>query len=229
MLVDGFSAPVVGTNCWVIAANQGSECLVVDPGIGALGTPQPDVDEQLNQIVQRHRLRPIALLATHGHLDHTFSIRPIAEKRGLPAYIHADDRALLAHPERAFGDTFGQMFAGMNFVEPSDVRELHDGDRLELAGVALRIDHAPGHTPGSILISIESEQILLSGDVLFAGSIGRTDLPGGSLAQMAESLRQKVLTLPDDYQVLPGHGPQTTIGRERVSNPYLIAASEGSL
>lgn len=224
MLVAGFSAPVVGTNCWVIAPSEGSECLVVDPGIS-----DPDVDAQLGQVLERHRLRPVAVLATHGHLDHTFSIRPICEKRGLPAYIHSADRELLANPEKAMGDAFRQMFAGFNFVEPDDVYELTDGQRLEIAGVRFAIDHAPGHTPGSILIRVDDEQVIFSGDVLFAGSIGRTDLPGGSLDQMAESLRKKVLPLSDDYQVYPGHGPATTIGQERQSNSYLVAAQEGRL
>lgn len=224
MLVAGFPAPVVGTNCWVIAPGAGHECLVIDPGIGA-----PDVDSLLGDLLAEHRLRPVALLATHGHLDHTFSIRPIAEKRGLPAYIHSADRDLLAHPERAMGESFRTMFAGMQFVEPDEVRELNDGDQVEIAGMNFTIDHAPGHTPGSILIRLAGEQIVFSGDVLFAGSIGRTDLPGGSMSQMAESLRAKVLTLPDDYLVYPGHGPSTTIGEERSSNAYLSAAKEGRL
>lgn len=224
MLVDGFPAPVVGTNCWVVAPASGQECLIIDPGIG-----DPDLDSMLGEVLERHRLRPIAVLATHGHLDHTFSIRPIAEKRGLPAYVHSADRDLLANPERAMGPAFAQMFAGMTFVEPSDVRELTDGQRVEIGGMTFTIDHAPGHTPGSILIRMEEQRLLFSGDVLFAGSIGRTDLPRGSMPQMAESLRTKVLPLSDDYLVYPGHGPTTTIGDERGSNGYLQAAQEGRL
>lgn len=224
MLVAGFPAPVVGTNCWILAAEGEQECLVIDPGIG-----DPDVHGLLTDVLERHHLRPVALLATHGHLDHTFSIRPIAEKRGIPAYIHAADRNLLAHPERAMGESFRSMFAGMEFIEPDEVRELIDGQSVEIAGIKLTIDHAPGHTPGSILIREEDSGVLFSGDVLFAGSIGRTDLPGGSMSQMAESLRTKVLTLADDYLVYPGHGPTTTIRQERESNAYLSAAREGRL
>lgn len=222
MLIVGFAAPVIGTNCWVLAPGEGEECLIIDPGIG-----QPDVDSLVNDLLERHRLRPVAILATHGHLDHTFSIRPIAERRGLPAYIHSADRELLAHPERAMGQVLNQMFAGMEFVEPDDVRELRDGEVITIAGMELKFDHAPGHTPGSILI--RTDQTVFSGDVLFEGSIGRTDLPGGSLTQMAESLRNKVLPLPDDYQVYPGHGSPTTMAKERATNEYLMAAREGRL
>lgn len=229
MLVAGFPAPIIGTNCWIVAPSGGDECLVIDPGIGLThaGTAGGDVDTLLTDLVAKHGVRPVAVLATHGHLDHTFSIRPISEKRGLPAYIHSADRELLGNPERAFGPTMGQMFAGMKFIEPSEVRELGDGDLIEIAGMQLQIDHAPGHTPGSILI--RTEDLCFTGDVLFAGSIGRTDLPGGSITQMAESLRTKILPLDDDYRVFPGHGDPTTIGYERGNNEYLVAAREGRL
>jgi hydroxyacylglutathione hydrolase len=224
MLIDGFPAAAFETNCWVLAAQGSDECLVVDPGID-----EPDVRQTLNELLARRGLAPVAVLATHGHLDHTFSIRPVCHERGIPAYIHSDDRAALVDPARLSGPALSAMFSGREFLEPDDVRLVSDGDELSIAGLTITVDHAPGHTPGSVLFRVESEGVLISGDVLFAGSIGRTDLPGGSLVQMAESLRGKVAVLHDDYRVLPGHGPTTQIGLERMNNPYLIAAMEGRL
>lgn len=210
-----------GTNCWVIAPAAGEECFVVDPGIGS-----PDVIRRLDEVLTRHRLKPVAVIATHGHLDHTFSIGPVCGAKGIPAYIHSADRELLAHPERAFSDgsPLGEIFADLSFSEPDEVHELADGTRLSIAGLDLVIDHAPGHTFGSILIRLPgTEPTVLTGDVLFAGAIGRTDLPTGSDSAMKTSLRTKILTLADNYLVLPGHGERTTIGVERASNPYLVS------
>lgn len=221
MIIDGFPAEMFGTNCWVIAPAAGEECFVVDPGIG-----NPDVIRHLDEVLLRHRLKPVAVIATHGHLDHTFSIAPVCEAKGIPAYVHSADRELLAHPERAFSDSgpLGELFSGLRFSEPDEVHELVDGSRLSLAGLDLVIDHAPGHTFGSILIRLPgSAPTVLTGDVLFAGSIGRTDLPTGSAEAMRTSLRTKILTLADEYLVLPGHGQRTTIGAERASNPYLAS------
>lgn len=211
-----------GTNCWVIAPAAGEECFVVDPGIG-----NPNVIRYLDEVLTRRHLKPVAVIATHGHLDHTFSIGPVCGAKGIPAYVHSADRELLAHPERAFseGGPLGELFSGLTFTEPDEVHELADGSQISLAGLDLVIDHAPGHTFGSILIRLPgTEPTLLSGDVLFAGSIGRTDLPTGSASAMRTSLRTKILTLTDDYLVLPGHGGRTTIGAERQANPYLAPA-----
>jgi len=216
VLIEGFPAPGFGTNCYVVAPAAGEQCLIIDPGIGAL--------EQLDEILSRHYLRPAAVLLTHGHLDHTFSVAPICGTQGIIAYIHPDDRELLAHPERALSAEMAALFGGrLEITEPEDVAPLTDGMSLAIAGIELTIDHAPGHTSGSVLLRgvREGQPLCFSGDVLFAGSIGRTDLPGGNGAAMLASLRDKVLPLADETVVLPGHGPSTTIGRERASNPYL--------
>jgi hydroxyacylglutathione hydrolase len=216
VLVEGFPAPGFGTNCYVVATGPGEECLVIDPGIGAL--------DQLEAVLARHRLRPAAVLLTHGHLDHTFSVAPLCGTHGIPAYIHPDDDELLAHPERALSMDLTELFGGrLEFAEPEEVEPLTDGATLSLAGVELTVDHAPGHTGGSVLLrgARDGRPLCFSGDVLFAGSIGRTDLPGGDSRAMQASLRDKILPLADETLVLPGHGPSTTIGRERVSNPYL--------
>ncbi len=223
MLVDSFAAPAFATNCWVIASAPGHECVIIDPGM-------PDVSWQVQEILDRHRLKPVAILVTHGHLDHTFSVRPLCEGYGIPAYIHSEDRALLEHPERALSAEFAATLGESNFVEPSDVRELRNGDLLEIAGMNFSAIHAPGHTRGSVVFSFPSqsdESVLVSGDVLFAGSIGRTDLPSGSPKDMENTLRKKLWPLADDMRVLPGHGPETTIGRERVVNPYFKNAGRG--
>ncbi len=215
MLIDSFAAPLFATNCWVIAPKAGSECVVIDPGM-------PDVSHTLADLLKKHSLKPVAVIATHGHLDHTFSIQPIADGFEIPAYIHSQDRDALAHPERIHGREFIATYCASDFVEPRDVRELRNGEVVELVGMKFKAIHAPGHTAGSLMFEVDNE-ILISGDVLFAGSIGRTDLPSGSAQEMEQTLRKKVLTLPDHLRVLPGHGEETVVGIEKKSNPYLTS------
>jgi hydroxyacylglutathione hydrolase len=176
------------------------------------------------------------VLLTHGHLDHVYSVTPVCGGE-TAAYIHAEDRyrlrdplatvqpALLAMVEQEFGRR-------ASWREPENVVQVTDRETLELAGLSVEVVHAPGHTEGSVLFRVPSvpdgvsaqvsvSSTVVSGDVLFAGSVGRTDLPGGDQAAMQRSLRDVVLPLPDDTLVLPGHGPATTVERERASNPYL--------
>lgn len=186
---------------------------MVDPGM-------PNVSEQLDEKLKEFNLKPVAILVTHGHLDHTFSVQPICDGYEIPAMIHADDRELLLHPERAHGAEFMSQLSGINWIEPKRIVELQDNQIFDLVGLQFKAIHAPGHTKGSVMFEVNGE-VLISGDVLFAGSIGRTDLPGGSWSAMQNSLREKVLPLPDVMQVLPGHGPETSIGRERKYNQFL--------
>jgi hydroxyacylglutathione hydrolase len=221
VLVTAFPAEAFDTNCYVVAAGRGEQCLIIDPGVGVL--------DQLDEVLAQHRLFPAAVLLTHGHFDHTFSVAPVCGARGITAYVHPADREMLANPAMGLGVGVNELFGGrFTYTEPDDVAELTDGATMTLAGLEIRVDHAPGHTGGSVLFRLpgaqsewDADQICLSGDVLFAGSIGRTDLPGGSTETMLTSLRDKILPLADDTVVLPGHGPSTTIGRERASNPYL--------
>jgi len=219
VLITGFPAAAFGTNCYVVADGPGEECVVVDPGIEVL--------DQLDALLDEHRLRPVAVLLTHGHLDHTYSVTPVCGARDIPAYIHPDDGPMLADPLGWLGPETKAMFQGrLSWTEPSDVKPLADGEVLEIAGLQITVDHAPGHSQGSVTFRLpfgeeEVPEVMLSGDLLFAGSIGRTDLPGGDTATMLDSLARKVLPLRDEVVVLPGHGPQTTIGRERATNPYL--------
>jgi len=213
MLIRSYVAPMFATNCWIIAAGKGSECLIVDPGM-------TDISAEVEMIVAEEGLKPVAALLTHGHLDHTFSIKPLADGYEIPAYIHSEDRRFIADPAGLHGAQFIDQLSGLNFEEPSKVENLKDGSVLEFLGMTIRAIHAPGHTRGSLMYLI-NEEILLSGDVLFAGSIGRTDLPTGSASDMRNTLKKKVLTLDDEIRVLPGHYGETTIKYERKTNPYL--------
>jgi hydroxyacylglutathione hydrolase len=217
VLVTGFPAGAFAANCYLVASAPGEECVIIDPGQDA----QPGIDE----LIDRYRLKPIAAVLTHGHVDHMWSVAPVCGAKGIPAYIHPSDRELLADPGKGLDLMVKQQFlGGMTFSEPDDVRELGDGDVISLAGIELRVHHTPGHTGGSVTFRGEQTgdgpEVLFTGDLLFAGSIGRTDLPGGDHATILGSLAT-VITLPDETIVLPGHGPQTTIGDERASNPFL--------
>lgn len=217
MLIAGFPAGSFAANCYLLADGPGEECLIIDPG--------QDAEGGIDEIVERYKLRPAAVLLTHGHIDHIWSVAPVCGAKNIPAYIHPDDRALLTDPGRGLSLGAGQqLFGGLEFTEPDDVLELSDGLTLELAGVKLTVDHAPGHTPGSVTFHLpeaDEADTLFTGDLLFAGSIGRTDLPGGDYETILKSLAQVCLPLPDETVVLAGHGPSTTIGAERASNPFL--------
>jgi hydroxyacylglutathione hydrolase len=220
VLIAGFPAGPWGTNCYVAATGPGSECVVIDPG--------KDAAAGVDEVVRQHRLKPVAVLVTHGHVDHMWCVAPVAGAYDATAWIHPDDRHLLADPMAGMSPETSAMLLGGNYewAEPDDVRELTDLQELELAGLRFVVDHAPGHTEGSVTFrspydAEDISEVMFSGDLLFAGSIGRTDLPGGDHPTMLRSLAQKVLPLRDDVVVLPGHGEQTSIGRERATNPFL--------
>ncbi|MBA2530710.1 MAG: MBL fold metallo-hydrolase [Nocardioidaceae bacterium] len=221
MLIAGFPAGPWATNCYVAATGPGTECVIIDPGKDAM--------TGVSDVVREHRLKPVSVLLTHGHIDHVWCVVPLTGSFESPAYLHPDDRHLLTDPMSGISPESAGMLrgAGYSFAEPDDVRELRDGMVLELAGLTLSVDHAPGHTAGSVTFRSPLDgdrdvpEVLFSGDVLFAGSIGRTDLPGGDHPTMLRTLAAKVLPLDDRIVVLPGHGPRTTIGAERRSNPFL--------
>ncbi len=220
MLIDRVVAPYFETNCWILAASESEECIIVDPGMA-----KPNLVDQIVSKVKEHNLKPVAVLVTHGHLDHTFSVLPLTKSIPMRTFITGNDRFLLSNPLGALdsggvSEQFLNAFGSENFYEPSDVVEVEDFSTFELAGLELTSIFAPGHTKGSVIFTVD-DQHLISGDVLFAGSIGRTDLPTGSALDMRKTLRERILTLPDGLNVLPGHGGQTTIGIERVRNPYL--------
>jgi glyoxylase-like metal-dependent hydrolase (beta-lactamase superfamily II) len=220
VLIAGFPAGPWGTNCYVVATGPGSECVVVDPG--------KDAAAGVAEVVREHHLKPVSVLVTHGHIDHMWCVAPVAGSYDATAYIHPADRHLLSDPMSGLSpETAGMLLGGKyEFAEPDQVEELTDLQRLELAGIEFVVDHTPGHTPGSVTFRTPyadgPSEVLFSGDLLFAGSIGRTDLPGGDHPTMLRSLTDKVLPLADDIAVLPGHGEQTSIGRERATNPFLL-------
>ncbi|MGA8245381.1 MAG: MBL fold metallo-hydrolase [Nocardioides sp.] len=228
MLIAGFPAGPWAANCYVVATGPGAECVVVDPG--------KDAAAGVAEIVREHRLKPVSILLTHGHIDHVWCVAPVAGTYDATAWIHPADRHLLTDPMAGISRDAAALLLGgdLTFAEPDDVAELDDGQSLELAGLTFAVDHTPGHTQGSVTFRTpyasagagqthgDVSEVMFAGDLLFAGSIGRTDLPGGDHATMLETLRHKVLTLPDDVVVLPGHGEQTSIGRERATNPFLL-------
>ncbi|KGN38616.1 MBL fold metallo-hydrolase [Knoellia subterranea] len=228
MLTIAFPAAAFGTNCYVLAQGEGEECVVVDPGIG--------IEETLREVLTQHRLKPSAVLLTHGHIDHVYSVTPVCGG-DTAAYIHSDDRYRLTDPLGSaspgiVGMLEQQFGSKATWREPETVVEITDRQALTVAGLDLEVLHAPGHTEGSAMFGIgllpegvrapeELDRTMITGDVLFAGSIGRTDLPGGSHDAMQRSLRDVVLPRPDSTLVLPGHGPATTMRHERTTNPYL--------
>lgn len=224
MLIAGFPAGPWGTNCFVAATGPGSECVVVDPG--------KDAADGVADVVREHRLKPVAVLVTHGHIDHMWCVAPVAGTYDATAWIHPADRHLLTDPMAGMSRETTQMLLGGSYewAEPDDVQELSDAQSLEIAGMRFIVDHTPGHTRGSVTFrmpyddadSADISEVMFSGDLLFKGSIGRTDLPGGDHPTMLRSLASKVLPLADDIVVLPGHGEQTSIGLERATNPYLL-------
>jgi hydroxyacylglutathione hydrolase len=225
VLIAGFPAGPWAANCYVVATAPGAECVVVDPG--------KDSAAGVAEVVREHNLKPVSVLVSHGHIDHMWCVAPVAGTYDATAWIHPSDRHLLSDPMAGLSpETAGMLLGGKyEFAEPDEVSELSDLQSLELAGLQFTVDHTPGHTEGSVTFrtpygeeggDAAISEVMFSGDLLFAGSIGRTDLPGGDHPTMLRSLRDKVLTLPDDIVVLPGHGEQTSIGQERVSNPFLL-------
>lgn len=198
-----FNANPYGTNCWLLAADGSEDALVVDPGFEAAV-----VRRQLEEAGKK----PAAVMLTHAHMDHAGTAGLFAGE-DVPVYIHELDAI-------AFTDLAAWNPGSDNPLSPvKDLRVLLDGDVLEFGGISVEVRHTPGHTPGHCIFV--SDALVLSGDLVFAGSIGRSDLPNSDPTAMVKSLR-RFLTLPDQMPVLPGHGPRTQVGRERATNPFLL-------
>ncbi|WP_420175271.1 MBL fold metallo-hydrolase [Luteococcus sp. OSA5] len=217
VLIASFPAGPWQTNCYLMALQEGGPCVVVDPGVGAT--------DGVRRGLQQYGLTLEAVLLTHGHVDHIASAREIADEAEVPVWVHEADADLLTEPLLALSadsrPILESLYDTTTFTPPRDVRH-YDGP-VTAAGITFETRHAPGHTPGcTLLVPQQTEQqLVLSGDVVFAGSIGRTDMPRGSSFAMASSLATQVLTLPDEAHLLPGHGPTTTVGAERLNNPWL--------
>lgn len=226
MFITSFAVGPWLANTYVIAAPGARECVVIDPGVGAAAL--------VERVVAEASLEVAGVLLTHGHIDHVASAAAVADAAGAPAWIHAADRELLTDAGPVLRQSLELLREwGGELVEPADLRLLDGGETVEVAGLAFAVVHAPGHRPGCVLYRLalpedpddpgRPGEVVFTGDVLFAGSIGRTDLPGGDPDAMVETLRDVVMGLPDDALVLPGHGDTSTIGAEKKNNPYLQA------
>ena len=230
LYVDRVVAEFFATNCWIIAPSENSECIVVDPGIAV-----PSMVKSIKARITEANLKPVAILITHGHLDHHFSLLPLQQNCGAGVLIHKSDRDLLSKPERGLGaqglalmKELVDRYGTHQFAEPESITELSEENNLEIAGMKMFIQSTPGHTPGSIIANVDNE-LLITGDTLFKGSIGRTDLPRGSISDMERTLREKIATQSGHLEVLPGHGERTRVDIELATNPYIAAALEGRL
>jgi glyoxylase-like metal-dependent hydrolase (beta-lactamase superfamily II) len=203
MYLDSFSDNSFETNCWLIGADGTEDAVVVDPGFS------PEIVHRMLETAGR---RPVAVLATHGHFDHVGSAATFCGDE-LPFYVHEADALALVDPA-AWGSS-----RATPPVPVKDVRTVVDGDELAFAGFSIRVLHTPGHTPGSVCY--RTDGWVLSGDLVFAGTIGRSDFPNSSPDDMRRSLR-RFLELSDPTEVYPGHGPKTTVARERARNPFLL-------
>jgi hydroxyacylglutathione hydrolase len=220
MMIAGLRLWIAGTNAWVVSATgAGGECVLIDA--------PPDPGAILGHL-EENGLRLVALLATHGHVDHVGGVGELCRGQGedVPVHIHDHDRHMLLDPVGTSG-TLGQIldYEDFDLRPPELLSGLDDGQRVSGAGMTFTAIHTPGHTQGStcFLLEVDGEApVLFSGDHLFAGSIGRTDLPGGNPEQLMASMADKILPLDDAIQVLPGHGETTTIGKERATNPFLL-------
>lgn len=222
-MIEGVPLWLASTNAWFVAPDgAGGECVLIDA--------PPDPRAILDRLAH-HRLKLVALISTHGHVDHIGGVGEVirAQVHDVPVHIHDDDRHMLLDPVGSSGG-FGRMMQGVDTSPPEVVYGLDDGQKVSGAGMTFTAIHTPGHTQGSVclLLEVEGERpILFSGDHLFRGSIGRTDLPGGSFEQLMESMTEKILPMSDDVAVLPGHGETTSIGLERRTNPFLLELLRG--
>lgn len=215
MLIKSFAAGPWATNCYLVANEANSECIIIDPGYESLS--------DIKRITQQFGLHPVATLLTHGHMDHVWSVVPLCKDHNISAYLHAQDEWMITSPEKAYSksgwEDIVDMAGGIPDYKPKDLKLIKENKVLDLAGIKFKAHHAPGHTKGSTVF--ESGSHLFSGDVLFNRGIGRTDLPGGDASAMDHTLANVILKFPDVMSVYPGHGPSTTIKDERTSNPYL--------
>ncbi len=194
------------TNCYLVSCPETMECAIIDPGA------EP---EAIFRLIAEKSLKPKVILNTHGHIDHIGANKDIKEKFDIPLYIHSDDSSML---KSVLQFEMG-IFLGAKESPPAD-HFFEDGEEIDIGKSSLKVIHTPGHSPGSV--SFLGDGFLLSGDTLFNGGVGRTDLPGGSWQELVDSIKNKILTMPEEMIVLPGHGPHTSVGQEKRSNPFIL-------
>ena len=200
-------------NTYIIVDEGTKQCAIVDPACEASFE-----DAQLTQYIEQEGLQVTHILLTHAHVDHIAGLRQCCEHYGLPVTMHAEGRKLLKQAE-AYGSVMGFAVDNMGDL---DVMEINDDDVLKVGETEIECRYVPGHCPGSMCFVLHGEKAVITGDALFHFSIGRTDLPGGDYPTLIEKLKTRILTLPDDYRVLPGHGIASQIGKEKKYNSFLI-------
>ena len=200
-------------NCYLIVDEAAKCCAIVDPACEASFE-----DAQLTQYIEQKQLTVTQILLTHAHVDHIAGLRQCCEHWHLPVAMHTEGRKLLGQAE-AYGSLMGFAVDNMGDLE---VEEINDNDILHIGNLEVECRYVPGHCPGSLCFVVEADQSVITGDALFHFSIGRTDLPGGDYPTLIEKLKTRILTLPDDYRVLPGHGIASQIGKEKKYNSFLI-------
>jgi glyoxylase-like metal-dependent hydrolase (beta-lactamase superfamily II) len=205
MILETLIVGPLGVNCYVVGDEKTREAMVIDPG----GDTRDILD-----VLRREQLKVVAIVATHAHFDHLFALDELRATTRAPFVLHADEAAMLDNA------TLGARLFGFMFKQPAPAERLvREGDEVRVGSLAFRVLHTPGHSPGGMCLL--RERIVFVGDTLFQGGIGRTDLPGGDYGTLMRSIRDKLLTLPDDTIVYPGHGDATTIGEEKQLNPFL--------
>lgn len=192
-------------NCYILGDNAEKKAAIIDPGGNA---------DQILDIIKKEGFQVDKIILTHGHADHISGLAEVKKATGAEIAIHQDDAALISDSQGNLSN-----YLGVKFDKLSADIELKDGDKLKIGNLVLEIIHAPGHTPGSICIKVGD--IIFTGDTLFAGSIGRSDFPGGSYEALMSSIREKLLVYNDDTVIYPGHGVKTTLGQEKATNPFL--------
>lgn len=208
MILETVIVGALQANCYVLGCERTRQAVVIDPGDNAA---------TIMAVLRRHNLQPVRLLATHAHFDHLLAARPLQEATGAHLYLHPADRPLLAAMQR----TALAWLMRNPGAPPRLVDDLVSGEVIQVGDVALEVRPTPGHSPGGVTFVDHAGRRAFTGDALFAGSIGRDDLPGGDFETLLAAIREQILSLPDDYAVLPGHGPASTVGEERRSNPFL--------
>ncbi len=209
-MLKSFISNHIGENTYVFSHN--GEAAIIDCGAYGEHAWQP-----IQQYIKEQGLTLRYALQTHTHFDHIYGLHYVERDFGIAPIFHAADHLLYTH---ANDSTMAMMGEPFPTPLPSPSAYITDGQKIELGGVTIEVIHTPGHTPGGVCFYIEEEGILFCGDTLFAGSVGRTDLPGGNMDTEISSIRERLLVLPENTIVYPGHGPQTTIGREKATNPY---------
>ena len=207
MILQGLTVGMFQENCYIVGDQSTGEGALIDPG---------DEAARIALAVEQTEIEIGSIILTHSHIDHVGAVADLADEYSCPVLLHAEAEQMLQNVQQQavmMGVKFGRV--------PQVDRYIGTEETLQVGGVSLKSLYTPGHAPGHLAFYIEEEGAVISGDAVFAGSIGRTDLPGGNMGVLMESIREQILTLPDETRLYPGHGPDTTVGNERATNPFL--------